>query len=67
MAVLAKYPRWVMAMYINTNLMSLSAQRNLNGMQNALTTSLERVSSGLRTNSAKDDSAGVAIADRFLC
>ncbi|MBI3143686.1 MAG: flagellin [Pseudogulbenkiania sp.] len=50
---------------INTNVASLTSQRNLSGSQNALSTSLERLSSGLRINSAKDDAAGLAIADRM--
>lgn len=54
-----------MPQIINTNLFSLNAQRNLNETQNALSTSLKRLSSGLRINSAKDDAAGLAIAERF--
>ena len=54
-----------MAQTINTNLMSLNAQRNLNTSQNSLATSIQRLSSGLRVNSAKDDAAGLAIADRM--
>ena len=54
-----------MAQVINTNIASLNAQRNLNSSQNALNTSLERLSSGLRINSAKDDSAGLAISERM--
>ncbi|MBD3619601.1 MAG: flagellin [Chromatiales bacterium] len=54
-----------MAQVINTNILSLTAQRNLNNSQGALATSLERLSSGLRINSAKDDAAGLAIAERF--
>ena len=54
-----------MAQVINTNIMSLNAQRNLNSSQGALATSLERLSSGLRINSAKDDAAGLAISERF--
>ncbi|HXU93658.1 MAG TPA: flagellin [Gallionella sp.] len=50
---------------INTNIASLNAQRNMNGSQNALQTSLQRLSSGLRINSAKDDAAGMAIVDRM--
>jgi flagellin len=50
---------------INTNLMSLNAQRNLGTSQMALATSIQRLSTGLRVNSAKDDSAGLAIADRM--
>jgi len=54
-----------MAQVINTNIASLNAQRNLNSSQGALQTSLERLSSGLRINSAKDDAAGLAISERF--
>ena len=50
---------------INTNVMSLNAQRNLNTSQTSLATSLQRLSSGLRINSAKDDAAGLAITERF--
>jgi flagellin len=50
---------------INTNVASLTAQRNLSGTQGSLATSMQRLSSGLRVNSAKDDSAGLAIADRM--
>ena len=54
-----------MAQVINTNIASLNAQRNLNSCQSQLNTSLERLSSGLRINSAKDDAAGLAISSRF--
>lgn len=54
-----------MAQIINTNISSLTAQRNLNNSQSANRTSLERLSSGLRINSAKDDAAGLAISTRF--
>lgn len=54
-----------MPQVINTNIASLNAQRNLNNSQSALNTSLERMSSGLRINSAKDDAAGLAISERF--
>ncbi|MCU7837397.1 MAG: flagellin FliC [gamma proteobacterium symbiont of Taylorina sp.] len=54
-----------MAQVINTNIYSLNAQRNLNKTSVALQTSLQRLSSGLRINSAKDDAAGLAIASRF--
>jgi flagellin len=54
-----------MAMTVNTNVMSLNAQRNLATSQKMLATSLERLASGLRINSAKDDAAGLAIAERF--
>ena len=50
---------------IATNLASLNAQRNLSSSQNALSTSMQRLSSGLRVNSAKDDAAGLAIAERM--
>jgi flagellin len=50
---------------INTNIASLNSQRNLNVSQGALATSLQRLSSGLRINSAKDDAAGLAISERF--
>jgi flagellin len=50
---------------INTNIASLNAQRNLMGSQGTLQTSLQRLSSGLRINSAKDDAAGLAIASRM--
>jgi len=54
-----------MAAIINTNIPSLNAQRNLNTSQTALATALQRLSSGLRVNSAKDDAAGLAIATRM--
>ena len=54
-----------MAAFINTNTSSLNAQRNLGTSQASLATSLQRLSSGLRINSAKDDAAGLAIADRM--
>jgi flagellin len=54
-----------MAQVINTNIQSLNAQRNLNTSQSSLATSLQRLSSGLRINSAKDDAAGLSIAARF--
>ncbi|MCK9530855.1 MAG: flagellin [Gammaproteobacteria bacterium] len=54
-----------MPQVINTNIMSLNAQRNLNASQSDLQTSLQRLSSGLRINSAKDDAAGLAISQRF--
>ncbi len=54
-----------MAQVINTNVSSLTAQRNLNTTGSALQTSLQRLSSGLRINSAKDDAAGLAISDRM--
>ncbi|MBE2169128.1 MULTISPECIES: FliC/FljB family flagellin [unclassified Cobetia] len=54
-----------MASVINTNTLSMVTQQNLNQSQNALNTSMERLSSGLRINSAKDDAAGQAIANRM--
>ena len=50
---------------INTNINSLNAQRNLNASQQSLAVSMQRLSSGLRVNSAKDDAAGLAIAERM--
>ena len=50
---------------INTNIISLNAQRNVSTSQTALTSSMQRLSSGLRVNSAKDDAAGLAIAERM--
>jgi len=50
---------------INTNVMSLNSQRNLASSQSSLATSIQRLSSGLRINSAKDDAAGLAISERF--
>ncbi|KHD99246.1 flagellin, partial [Pantoea stewartii] len=50
---------------INTNILSLVTQNNLTRSQSALGTAIERLSSGLRINSAKDDAAGEAIANRF--
>jgi flagellin len=50
---------------INTNIASLNAQRNMNSSQSSLATSMQRLSSGLRVNSAKDDAAGMAIAERM--
>ncbi len=54
-----------MPQVINTNVASLNAQRNLNTSQNSMATALQRLSSGLRINSAKDDAAGLAISERF--
>jgi flagellin len=54
-----------MASVINTNIASLNTQRNLNTSQSALNSSLQRLSSGLRINSSKDDAAGLAIATRM--
>ena len=54
-----------MGMSINTNVVSINAQRNLGLSGNSLSTSMQRLSSGLRVNSAKDDAAGLAIAERM--
>ncbi|MEA9585749.1 MULTISPECIES: flagellin [Xanthomonas] len=54
-----------MAQVINTNVMSLNAQRNLTTSSASMSTSIQRLSSGLRINSAKDDAAGLAISERF--
>jgi len=54
-----------MPQIINTNISSLTAQRNANRTQNDLSTAIQRLSSGLRINSAKDDAAGLAISDRM--
>lgn len=54
-----------MAMTINTNFASMNAQRNLLGTQGSLNTSLQRLSTGLRINSAKDDAAGLQISNRM--
>src|SRR6056297_2335458 len=54
-----------MALTINTNVASLNAQRNLGASQADLNKSMQRLSSGLRINSAKDDAAGLAISDRM--
>src|SRR6201991_4027183 len=54
-----------MSLSINTNVSSLTAQRNLGASQSSLATSMQRLSSGLRINSAKDDAAGLAIANRM--
>jgi flagellin len=54
-----------MAQYINTNIASLNTQRSLNQSQGSMQTALQRLSSGLRINSAKDDAAGLAISERF--
>jgi len=54
-----------MAMVINTNIGSINSQRQLTSTNNALSTSMERLSSGLRVNSAKDDAAGLAISNRM--
>jgi flagellin len=55
----------IMPSIINTNLSSLTAQRNANKSENDLSTAINRLSSGLRINSAKDDAAGLAISERF--
>jgi flagellin len=54
-----------MAITVNTNVTSLKAQKNLNSSSGALATSMERLSSGLRINSAKDDAAGLSISNRL--
>ena len=54
-----------MPQIINTNMLSLNAQRNLNQSQNAQSVAIQRLSSGLRINSSKDDAAGLAISERF--
>ena len=54
-----------MSLSINTNVISLTAQRNLGSTQSSLATSMQRLSSGLRVNSAKDDAAGLAISERM--
>jgi flagellin len=59
------FRRFIMASVINTNIASLNTQRNLNSSQASLNTSIQRLSSGLRINSAKDDAAGLSIATRM--
>ena len=54
-----------MALSVNTNVSALNTQRNLNSSSNALSTSLQRLSTGSRINSAKDDAAGLQIANRL--
>lgn len=54
-----------MGLFVNTNVASLNAQRNLNNTTRGMAQSFQRLSSGLRINSAKDDAAGLAIAERF--
>ena len=54
-----------MTLSINTNINSISAQRNLSGSQASLAASLQRLSSGLRINSSNDDAAGLSIAERM--
>src|SRR3990167_5239853 len=55
----------LMSLSINTNVSSLTAQRNLGLSQSSLSVSIQRLSSGLRINSARDHAAGMAISDRF--
>lgn len=55
-----------MPQVVNTNIGSINAQRNLNATQNAMQVSLQRLSSGLRINSAKDDAAGLAVSQKML-
>ena len=65
-SALTRSPRGsAMALTINTNMMSLNAQRRLGGAQSDMATTVQRLSSGLRINSAKDDAAGLAISERF--
>ncbi|MGZ5056406.1 MAG: flagellin N-terminal helical domain-containing protein, partial [Methylobacter sp.] len=54
-----------MSMIINTNIASMNSQRQLYATGNSLSTSMERLSSGLRVNSAKDDAAGLAISNKM--
>ena len=54
-----------MGLFVNTNSAALNAQRNLNNNTRTLSRSFQRLSSGLRINSAKDDAAGLAISDRM--
>ncbi|THB69423.1 MAG: flagellin FliC, partial [Gammaproteobacteria bacterium] len=54
-----------MPQVINTNIMSLNAQRSINSAQKTTNTAMQRLSSGLRINSAKDDAAGLAISNRM--
>jgi len=54
-----------MSLSINTNIASIDAQRNLSSSQSSLSTSMQRLSSGLRINTAKDDAAGLSIAERM--
>jgi flagellin len=63
--VISIYGESIMAMSINTNVISLNSQRQLNSTNGALGTAMERLSSGLRVNSSKDDAAGLAIASRM--
>ena len=54
-----------MALFVNTNVSSINGQRNLTNATNSLNTTYQRLSSGLRINSAKDDAAGLQISDRL--
>jgi flagellin len=63
--VISIYGESIMAMSINTNVISLNSQRALSNSQGSLSTTMERLSSGLRVNNAKDDAAGLAIASRM--
>ena len=54
-----------MALYVNTNVSSINAQRKLTNATNSLNTSYQRLASGFRINSAKDDAAGLQISDRL--
>ena len=54
-----------MAIYVNTNVSSLTGRNSLTNVQNSLTTTYQRLSTGMRINSAKDDAAGLQIADRL--
>ena len=54
-----------MALYVNTNVSSINAQRKLTNATNSLNVSYQRLASGLRINSAKDDAAGLMISDRL--
>jgi flagellin len=56
-----------MSLVLNTNINSLNAQNNLSGSQASLSQALQRLSSGLRINSASDDAAGLAISQQFTC
>jgi flagellin len=63
--VISIYGESIMALSINTNVISLNSQRQLSNTQNSLGTAMERLSSGLRVNNSKDDAAGLAIASRM--
>jgi flagellin len=63
--VIQPYGDFQMSMSVNTNVTSLNAQRNLSTSQSQLATAMQRLSSGLRVNSAKDDAAGLAISERM--